>query len=168
MQNETSCVSYAIDAAYKKGMEIILNPAPFNEKLSCVDLDKLYMLILNETEASQLTGKEEPEGIAEHITAKHPALHTVLTLGKNGAVYFCGNKRRFKEAFKVNAIDTTGAGDTFTSFFVSEFLKTGDCEKSLTVATAASAIAVTRRGAASGIPTYSEVLSFLKERNILL
>lgn len=167
LQNEISCTPYIIDAAFKKGMKIILNPSPFNEKLSDIDYSKLYLLILNQTEGAALTGKTDTREIKEHITKKYPSLHTVLTLGKKGAEYFKANKSFYMPAFNVKAADTTGAGDTFTGFFVAEFLKTEDPETALKLATAAAAIAVTENGAASSIPWLFEVQKFLSERNAI-
>lgn len=167
LQNEISCTAYLVDAAFKKGMKIILNPSPFNEKLSDVDFSKLYLLILNQTEGAALTGCETADEIKSHITKAYPSLHTVLTLGKIGAEYFDSEKSLFMPSFNVEAVDSTGAGDTFTGFFVSEFLKDENPKSALKLATAAAAIAVTRNGAASSIPDLFEAQKFSAERNTI-
>ena len=78
-------------------------------------------------------------------------------MGTRGAFFQKGNAREFQKACKVQAVDTTGAGDTFTGFFIKVYYETGDAAKALALATKASAIAVTRFGAAQSIPELSEV-----------
>jgi len=67
----------------------------------------------------------------------------------------------WQPSFKVDVVDTTAAGDTFTGYFVSEVAKGTPYENVLKIATAASAIAVSRNGAAPSIPTFDEVISKL-------
>ena len=83
----------------------------------------------------------------------------VLTLGGDGAVYQAKDGlRTFRSANKVNAVDTTAAGDTFTGFFLSEILCHGDAVKALEIATTAAGIAVSRKGAEPSIPMMREVI----------
>ena len=71
----------------------------------------------------------------------------------------------FQEIFPVNAVDTTGAGDTFAGYIAAALARGEDLPSALRTASAASAIAVTKHGAAVSIPTLSEVEAFLKSRN---
>ena len=68
----------------------------------------------------------------------------------------------FQPPFKVNAIDTTAAGDTFTGYFFAQTAMGNTVEKSLKIASVASAIAVSRKGAAPSIPSKDEVMDFIK------
>jgi ribokinase len=73
-------------------------------------------------------------------------------------------KRTYREAFKVKAVDTTAAGDTFTGYFAAGLSAGLPTEEILKRATAASAITVSRMGAAPSVPTKEEVDSFLQDR----
>lgn len=61
LQNEINLLDYIIDKAYEKGMRIILNPSPFDDKLKKCDFSKIYLFLLNEVEGEQFTGQSEPE-----------------------------------------------------------------------------------------------------------
>ena len=87
----------------------------------------------------------------------------MLTLGGAGSMYACGDTRIRQPIFKVKAVDTTGAGDTFTGYFLASQLRGEDAARSLKIAAAASSIEVTRPGAAQAIPTLDEVLKALEE-----
>ena len=169
LQNEISNVDYIVEKAYQKKMCIILNPSPFNEKLDKIDFNKLTYIILNEVEARAISGCDIPEESLTYIKNKYPNLKVMLTLGSNGCIYTDSLCEFYQPAFKVNVVDTTAAGDTFTGYFVAELSKGTDYHKILKIASAASAIAVTRKGAATSIPDKCEVISSLEsmKENIL-
>ena len=143
-------------------MRIILNPSPMNEKIAELPLDKIDYFILNEVEAQQLLEKElqddrDGKALAEEIKTAFPGAVIVLTQGEKGSVYYDGKQCISQEIFKVKAVDTTAAGDTFTGYFVGGILNGDLPEEAMRVAAKASAIAVTRPGAAPSIPTKEEV-----------
>lgn len=158
LQNEINNLSYALAAAEEKSLKIILNLSPVDENVKKLDLSKVTLLFVNEIEGEQLTGEKEWENILDVLLKKYPDMAVVLTLGTHGSVFQKGQKRIFQEARKVKAVDTTGAGDTFTGFFIREYFETGDPRRALEIATDASAIAVTRFGAAQAIPDRETVL----------
>ena len=158
LQNEINNLPYAIAAAEKKSLKIILNLSPVDEKVKKLDLSGITLLFVNEIEGEQLTGEHEWEKILDVLKTRYPDLAVVLTLGTQGAVFQKKEERVFQKAQKVEAIDTTGAGDTFTGFFIREYFETGDSKKALEIATDASAIAVTQFGAAQAIPDREMVL----------
>ena len=162
LQNEISNIDYIVEKAYQKQMCIILNPSPFNEKLDKIDFNKLTYIILNEVEAKAISGCDIPEESLTYIKNKYPNLKVMLTLGSNGCIYTDSECEFQQSAFKVNAVDTTAAGDTFTGYFVAELSRGTDYRKILKIASAASAIAVSRKGAAPSIPDRCEVLSSLE------
>ncbi|MEI3153501.1 MAG: PfkB family carbohydrate kinase [Eubacteriales bacterium] len=86
----------------------------------------------------------------------------MLTLGDKGARYSGKDGKHSFGIFRVHAVDTTAAGDTFTGFFISSVSSGKTAEEALRIASAASAIAVTRKGASPSIPTMDEVVEFLK------
>ena len=134
------------------------------ETLRDLPLELVDYFILNEIEGEALSGESDAEKAAERLLEKYPQAHVVLTLGSKGCMYAHGEKRLQQSAFKVDAVDTTGAGDTFTGYFLASRLRGEDAEKSLKIASAASALQVTRPGAAQAIPMREEVIQWLKER----
>ena len=157
LQNEINHIDMIITKAYARGMKIILNPSPFNEIVAHIDLNKISYLILNETEAFGIAGTSEPQAFAEWVTAHYSKLKTVLTLGKNGCVYIGCENILYHPAFDVDVTDTTAAGDTFTGFFIASLCKHKEIYDCLWLASAAAAIATSREGAASSIPTIDKV-----------
>lgn len=158
LQNEINLMPYIIDRAYEKGMQIVLNPSPYNEKLESCDMGKVSMLILNEIEGAQIAGSGlEPEQILDIILKKYPDIKIVLTLGKDGSIYADNKQRIVQPAFPVKAVDTTAAGDTFTGFFIAGWVENLPIEETMRMAAKAASIAVTRKGAVQSIPTRDEV-----------
>ena len=162
MQNEISNVDYIVEKAYQKKMCIILNPSPFNEKIEKIDFNKLTYIILNEVEAKAISGLDSPEESLPQIKNKYPELKVMLTLGSNGCIYSDSSCEFYQSAFTVDVVDTTAAGDTFTGYFVEGISKGDDYQSILKIASAASAIAVSRKGAAPSVPHKCEVLSSLE------
>lgn len=164
LQNEINNVPLIVEKAYCKGMKIVLNPSPYNEKIAKIDLSKISCLILNEVEAAGFSGTEDVEQSLDYLCQKYPGMEIMLTLGKNGCVYCDGVNRLYQPAFSVQAVDTTAAGDTFTGYFVAGMSENRNMAEILEMASAASAISVTRHGAAPSIPAKEEVISFLEQK----
>ncbi len=164
LQNEISNLDYVIEKAYKKNMTIILNPSPIDEEVLSIDLNKISVILLNRGEGFSFTGEEQTEKICDYFIEHYDNLKVVLTLGKDGCCFIdCKNKiKLFCPVFKTEVKDTTGAGDTFTGYFVSAFVKNMEMMSALKYSSAASSIAVSRDGAASSIPLYKEVEDFIK------
>jgi len=163
LQNEVNLLPYIVDKAYELGMQIALNPSPFNEKLKAVDMSKISIFLLNEVEGNQLTGLVEPEDIIAKIRELWPHARIVLTLGKDGAVYADAEQKHYQPIFKVKAVDTTAAGDTFTGYFLAGLADGMAIPEVLRMSAKASSIAVTREGAVPSIPTRDEVMKALAE-----
>ena len=161
LQNEISSIGYLIERAKAKGMTVVLNPSPFSSALIEAGLGKVDYILLNETEGKQLTGFDAPADILNAIRTSYPALKVVLTLGKDGCIYDDGKQRLAHGIFAVKAVDTTAAGDTFTGFFIGAISKGLSPADAIRQASAASAIAVSRPGAAPSVPTADEVDAFL-------
>lgn len=163
LQNEVNLLPYIVDKAYEKGMQIALNPSPFNEKLDAVDMKKISIFLLNEVEGFQLTGEKETENILARLRELFPHARIMLTLGKDGAVYADGEQKVFQPVFPVKAVDTTAAGDTFTGYFLAGLADGLPMEEVLRMSAKASSIAVTREGAVPSIPYRAEVMAALKD-----
>lgn len=160
VQNEISQLPYIIEVAAKQGMKIAMNPSPLNDKLKACDLDKIHIFLMNEIEGEQITGKKNPDEILVEMHKRYPKAKVLLTLGKDGALYGDETGTFRQEIVKVKAVDTTAAGDTFTGFFLAGLLAGKEMKKVLERATRASALAVTREGAAPSIPSIEEVENF--------
>lgn len=157
LQNEVNLPDRIIEAAYSRGMEIALNPSPFDENLSACDLGKVSVFLLNEVEGFQISGEQEPQRIMDRLAQLYPAAEVVLTLGGDGCIYQKDGLRYRQAAFPAAAVDTTAAGDTFTGYFLAARAEGLDAAACLALASKAAAIAVTRPGAAPSIPLRSEV-----------
>lgn len=165
MQNETTCVSHIARRCQEKGIPLAFNPSPITaDLLAEFPFEAVTYLLVNETEAEAITGLQQPEQVADALLAKYPNMRLVMTLGSKGVFYRDSEHQHFQSAFRVSAVDTTGAGDTFTGFFLGLLSQGKSCAEALKYACAASAIAVTRPGAAPSIPTLDEVETFLAQR----
>ena len=162
IQNEINDIEYMASRAHELGMIVAFNPSPMEEKIIPVFKYADYIL-LNEVEAGQFLNQDiasmSPEDIAKRLLNELPDSKIVLTLGTNGSVYADKNIMFRQSAIKVNAVDTTAAGDTFTGFFLSGIFGGQSPEWSMKFASHASAIAVTRPGAAPSVPSREEVLA---------
>ncbi len=163
LQNEVNLLPYIVEKASAKGMQIALNPSPFNENLDAVDMKKIGIFLLNEVEGFQLTGEKEPDAILEKLRDMFPHARIMLTLGQDGAVYADVEQTVYQSAFPVKAVDTTAAGDTFTGYFLAGLTAGLPVEEILRMSAKASSIAVTRHGAVPSIPYREEVLEALRD-----
>lgn len=160
LQNEINCMPYIVEKAYGKGMKIVLNPSPITAEIEKIDLSKVDLLLVNETEAKSLANVSDPVDAIKYFRENYSEMKVVMTLGKDGSMYFDKNKEVRQNSFKVDAVDTTGAGDTFTGYFVTYFYKGEKIESCLEIAAKASALSVTKKGASVSIPSHDMVLDF--------
>lgn len=165
LQNEINELAYIMEKAHEKGLVTVLNPSPMNEKISTLPLDTVNYFLLNEVEASQILGKETTgdetwEVIAGQLLERFPHASIVLTMGSEGSVFKNHEETVIQPIYKVQAVDTTAAGDTFTGYFIGGILSGLSAKEAMDQAAKASAIAVTRRGAAPSIPVLSEVQAY--------
>lgn len=165
LQNEINELPYIVDSAYAKGMEIILNPSPFDAALDSVDMTKISIFLVNEIEGGQIaglsqngiSGEKDVEQILGKMTELFPHSKIVLTLGSDGVVYKDANQTLKQDIFKVKAVDTTAAGDTFTGYFIAGLLEGMPMADILRRCCKASALAVSKMGAVDSIPGKEEV-----------
>jgi ribokinase len=153
-------VEYAAEIACRKGVKVILNPAPA-QFLSNSLLQHLYMITPNRTEAEILSGIkvtdwESAQAAAYRISEKGVDI-VVVTLGSQGALIKEGKQYHRIEAEKVQAVDTTAAGDTFCGTLCVGLSEEMSIVEAVKLACKASAITVTRMGAQSSIPYRKEI-----------
>lgn len=152
-------VVYAAEQAKKKKMTVILNPAPaasLPERLT----ENVDIICPNESETAILTGVEVKDelSLAAAVSAllRTGAKKAVITMGDKGAYIAEDGVITHIPARKVDAVDTTGAGDTFIGAMTLKLSEGENLEKACRFAAVASSIAVTREGAAAAIPTREE------------
>ena len=157
LQNEISSVPEIMSLASERGLQIALNPAPMDDVVKSYPLKAVSMLIVNEIEGYALTAEKQPSAILDTMQERFAGAATVLTLGKQGAMYAAGSERIHVPAESVAAVDTTAAGDTFIGYFLARMADSADVESALRLACRAATICVTRPGAADSIPRLAEV-----------
>ena len=157
LQNEINCMNEILYLAHEVGLTIAINPAPMNDAISKEVLALADWIILNETEAEGLTGETLTDVQLEALRKSFPDSAFVLTLGVHGSICMKDGRICRSGACKVEAVDTTAAGDTFVGFFLAEITSGKTPEEALLTATRASALAVTKRGAAQSVPTLEQV-----------
>ena len=161
LQNEIRELDYLIRSAKAKGLRVALTPAPMNEAVEKLPLELIDYLFLNEVECASLLhadAEADPIGAARALRERFGLGSVVLTLGGEGSVY-AGAEGCFRQAaVPAEAVDTTGAGDTYAGFFLGGVLSRLDVPTAMRYASTAAAIAISRPGASASIPSREEVL----------
>jgi len=164
VQNEIAHVGEIMDSAKKQGMRICLNPSPFDEKIERLPLELVDMFFVNEIEGAALAYAEramahtaERAAVLDRLCERFPHAEFILTAGKDGAYYGCGQVRAKGDIIDLSVADTTGAGDTFTGYFIAAREKNMPVPQALAIACKASSLAVSRKGAMESIPFAAEV-----------
>ena len=159
LQNEVNGLELMLDEAKRIGLRVVFNPSPFDRSILDLDLSAVDWLLVNEGEGKAFTGETDPKKIYAALSSIWPSMNVILTLGSDGAWGFRKDEAVFQNAFPVDAVDTTGAGDTFTGYFVAAIARGESLAGAMREAAVASAIAVTRPGAAASIPERTTVLN---------
>lgn len=154
IQNETNCQVEIAKAAKSKGVRVIYSAAPF-------DIDAVRAVMPHTSILAMNAG--EAEALFATLQDDLPVEALLITRGSEGAEYrdLRSGEISRQAAFRVQPIDTTGAGDTFAGYFAAMLDQGADIPAALRMAAAASALQVTRMGAGDAIPTIDEVNAFL-------
>lgn len=156
LQNEVTISAEAARAAKALGLTVIYSAAPFSADAVEAVLASVDLLVMNEGEAAELTK-------ALGKTPEQMPCDVLVTKGAEGAAYF-GDRVETCAAFKVNPVDTTGAGDCYIGAFAAWRASGFSVSDALRWASAASALQVTRPGTADAMPTKTEIEAFLAEQ----
>ena len=162
VQNETAHASAAAALARAQGARVICSAAPFDLAAVQAMLPHTSILVLNAVEADQLCAA------LGCSLDQVPVPELLVTRGRDGAEWISNatGARASVAALKVQAVDTTGAGDTFAGYFVAALDAGQTPAQALTLAAAAAALKVTKAGTADVIPSLCEVTEFLSsDRN---
>lgn len=168
LESPLNTVEAAAQAARAAGTKVILNPAPA-QPLSESLLRLIDVITPNETEAQALTGvvvnTEADAQKAANILHDYGIATVLITLGAKGVWLSEQGKGELIPGFRVQAVDTTAAGDTFNGALVTAQLEGKPLRDAIRFAHAAAAISVTRSGAQPSIPLRAEVDEFLAARS---
>lgn len=168
LQNEISCVGYAIEKGRSLGMKVVLNPSPITDSLLKFPLNLVNCFILNETEGMALSNitSHNNTDILKSLSKRFPESDIVLTVGKDGVLYSGSDGMLLTHGiYPTDVKDTTAAGDTFCGYYLACMAIGSSPADALEKASAASSIAVSREGASPSIPSIGEVNDFLKSAN---
>jgi len=174
LQNEVSAGEEALRIAAERDMAVVFNPAPFEAAIVMgFQMDKVDVLVVNESEAEDLSRAVRGVKRVEEVFRWWGRLKVlVVTKGAEGAVAWLKEKERevvevVIPAEKAEVVDTTGAGDTFTGYFVAAMLRAGvhpgddafikTAKSALREAVVAAALTVERAGGMESIPSLEEV-----------
>ena len=161
-------IKYVIDMANQKNIPVLWNVAPARA-FDFSYISKVNILVLNEVEAGFLAemtveNEADAEKAAEKLVAQGVE-KVIITLGSQGAFVLTKDEKVSVPSFKVNAVDTTAAGDTFCGAFAVALVEGKSLKESLRFASAAAAISVTRIGAQPSAPKREEIDLFLYENS---
>lgn len=157
-------IEHAAEKAFRRGIRVILNPAPA-VKLSDDLYSSLYMITPNETETEFLTGIKPSDKTgavkAAGFFINKGVKNVIITLGASGAFIYSADIQKIISAPRVNAVDTTAAGDTFSGALAVALSEGKDPESAVIFANQAAALAVTKMGAQSSIPYLRDLENFI-------
>ncbi len=167
LESPLESVLAAAKIAHQHQTTVVLNPAPARE-LSDELLALVDIITPNETEAEKLTGirvenDDDADNAARVLHDKGIGI-VMITLGSRGVWVSHEGQGRRVPGFKVQAIDTIAAGDTFNGAFVTALLEGIALDEAIRFAHAAAAIAVTRKGAQPSVPWREEIDEFLRQQ----
>ena len=167
LESPLESVLAAAKIAHQHQTTVVLNPAPARE-LSDELLALVDIITPNETEAEKLTGirveNDDDAANAARVLHEKGIGIVMITLGSRGVWVSHEGQGRRVPGFKVQAIDTIAAGDTFNGAFVTALLEGIALDEAIRFAHAAAAIAVTRKGAQPSVPWREEIDEFLRQQ----
>ena len=161
-------VYHAIAFGQKHHIPVLLNPAPATKDLDIEKVCACDFFVPNETELAILTGmptetRKDVEQAAASLIERG-LKNVIVTLGGRGALWMTADEKQYIEAYQVNAVDTSGAGDAFIGCFCSSYVQDRDVSAAMQRASAFAALSVTRKGTQMSYPRREELEDFLKPR----
>ena len=162
LQNEINDLNDVLRAAYERQCRVAFNVAPVDGREAGYELAGVDLLIVNEIEAAALAGTHIDSGgdwpdVIGRLRGRAPNADIVLTLGRDGLIHAGDDGSTTMAAYDVQAVDETAAGDAFIGFLMAAVIDGEPMAQALRMGSAAGALAVTRAGAASSIPSLKEV-----------
>jgi ribokinase len=161
LQNEIANTGLIMERAKNLGLRVALNPSPWNERAKKLPVELADILFVNEIEGAGLADTEQNAPnteIIKRLCSRYVKTEIILTTGGDGAFYGCGKTRVRAEAVNVPVLDTTGAGDCFSGYFLAMREQGLSVQDALDTACRAAAITVSRKGAMVSIPFRDDVM----------
>lgn len=163
LETPLDTIKYALNKAKELNKYTILNPAPA-VKLDDEIIKNIDLLTPNETELEIISGvsieTEEDIQKASQIMIEKGVKELIVTLGSKGSLYINKEKSMFKKAYKVEAVDTTAAGDSYTGALAVALSQYKGMEEAMDFASKVGALSVLKEGAQSSLPTLEDVENF--------
>ena len=163
LETPIDTIKYALSKSKELGKYTILNPAPA-VKLEDDIICNVDLLTPNETELEILSGVEIKNEYdiqkAAQMMIDKGVKELIVTLGSKGSLYINKETSMFKKAYKVEAIDTTAAGDSYTGALAVAFANGKNIEDAMDFASKVGALSVQKEGAQSSLPTLEDVENF--------
>ena len=163
LETPLNTIKYALNKAKELNKYTILNPAPA-VKLDDEIIKNVDLLTPNETELEIISGvsieTEEDIQKAAQIMIEKGVKELIVTLGSKGSLYINKEKSMFKKAYKVEAVDTTAAGDSYTGALAVALSQDKGMEEAMDFASKVGALSVLKEGAQSSLPTLEDVENF--------
>jgi ribokinase len=157
LENPVDTVCFALKKAKELGLTTILNPAPYHELPDDI-FPFIDYFVPNEHELAGFTGiQNEDYHEMARLLLKKGLKNLIVTLGKNGSLFINGQTQIKIAPIKVDAVDTTAAGDTFLGAFVTALSQEKSIKKAMEFANHCSAITVTRKGAILSLPKLEDI-----------
>lgn len=157
LENPVDTVCFALKKAKELGLTTILNPAPYHELPDDI-FPFIDYFVPNEHELAGFTGiQNEDYHEMARLLLKKGLKNLIVTLGKNGSLFINGQTQIKIAPIKVDAVDTTAAGDTFLGAFVTALSQEKSIKKAMEFANRCSAITVTRKGAILSLPKLEDI-----------
>ncbi|HHU91561.1 MAG TPA: ribokinase [Halanaerobiaceae bacterium] len=158
-------VEHTINTCYENDTIVILNPAPAVADIPAELLSKVDFFLPNETELD-IISKEKVRAdnmveVCRNIINKG-CKNVIVTLGDKGSLWVDEERAQYFSAYKVKAVDTTAAGDSFIGAFAFSLSKGKSIEEAIRFATRAASITVTRKGAQSSLPYLEELADIIQ------
>ncbi|MTI61378.1 MAG: ribokinase [Firmicutes bacterium] len=157
------------ELATKRNIPVFLDAGPAMT-ISFERLKGIYIISPNEAETEALTGitidtEKRARKAARLLYEEIQAVYVILKMGSRGVLLYDGKEAKMIPAFKINAIDSTGAGDTFGATLAVQLCKGVGINKAIVISQAAAGICVSRKGAQPSIPSEKEVNDYLQKHN---
>ncbi|MDU1540727.1 MAG: ribokinase [Paraclostridium sp.] len=163
LETPIDTIKYALEKSKELDKFTILNPAPA-VKLGDDIIKNVDLLTPNETELEILSGvsinNEDDILKAAQVMLEKGVKKLIVTLGSKGSLYIDKENKIFKKSYKVDAIDTTAAGDSYTGAIAVSLSQGKNVEDAIDFASRVGALCVTKEGAQTSLPTIEEVLNY--------
>ena len=164
-----SIILEAFHAAQAAGVPVFFDPGPGNPDIDNswwqTTIELATVVLLNQAEASKITGKADAVEAGEELISRGPQL-VVLKRGAEGVIIFDKESHHSSTAFTVDVVDTTGAGDSLTGATLYSYLQKRTLEETVVLANATGAAKVQKLGTGHYLPTLNEIKQVLQSNNV--